>query len=56
MNHHHLFRHADVVTGRLIWSNFAHLFAVSLMPFSTAWIAQTELAAIPSRFTQACLF
>jgi hypothetical protein len=27
--------------------NFAYLFTVSLMPFSTTWIADTELAAIP---------
>src|SRR5260370_36445458 len=47
INHHHLLRYADIATGRLIWANFAHLFTVSLMPFSTAWIAQTDLAAIP---------
>ena len=47
VNHHHLLRHADVATTRLIWSNFAHLFTVSFIPFSTAWIAQTELAAVP---------
>ena len=47
INHHHLFRYADVATGRLIWGNFAHLFAVSLMAFSTAWIGKTDLAAIP---------
>ena len=47
VNHHHLFRYADVATSRLIWVNFAHLFTVSLIPFSTAWIAQTDLAAVP---------
>jgi TMEM175 potassium channel family protein len=47
VNHHHLSHHADIVTSRLIWGNFAHLFTVSLMPFSTAWIAQTDLAAVP---------
>ena len=47
VNHHHLFRYADVATSRLIWANFAHLFTVSLIPFSTAWIAQTDLAAVP---------
>ncbi len=47
INHHHLLRYADIATGRLIWANFAHLFTVSLMPFSTAWIAQTDLAAVP---------
>jgi uncharacterized membrane protein len=46
-NHHHVFRYATIATPRLIWGNFAHLFTVSLMPFSTAWIADTELAAIP---------
>jgi uncharacterized membrane protein len=50
VNHHHLLQYAYVATGRLIWVNFAHLFSVSLMPFSTAWIAQTELAAIPVSF------
>jgi uncharacterized membrane protein len=47
INHHHLLRHANVLTSRLIWANFAHLFTVSLMPFSMAWIAQTDLAAVP---------
>jgi uncharacterized membrane protein len=47
INHHHLFGYADVATPRLIWGNFAHLFSVSLVPFSTAWIAGSRLAAIP---------
>jgi uncharacterized membrane protein len=47
VNHHHLLHYADRATPRLIWGNFAHLFSVSLMPFSTAWIADTKLAAIP---------
>jgi uncharacterized membrane protein len=39
INHHHVMRYAEVATPRLIWGNFAHLFTVSLMPFSMAWIA-----------------
>ena len=31
----------------LIWWNFAHLFAVSLVPVSTAWVAVTRFAAAP---------
>jgi uncharacterized membrane protein len=50
VNHHHLLRFPDVATHRLIWGNFAHLFAVSLMPFATAWIASTRLGAIPVAF------
>jgi uncharacterized membrane protein len=50
VNHHHLLRFAESATHRLIWGNFAHLFAVSLMPFSTAWIAGTRLGAVPVAF------
>jgi uncharacterized membrane protein len=47
VNHHHLFNYAEVATPRLVWSNFAHLFSVSLIPFTTEWIADTKLAAAP---------
>src|SRR5215471_21014393 len=47
VNHHHLLRFAEHATSRLIWVNFAHLFTVSLVPFSTAWVADTRLAAVP---------
>jgi uncharacterized membrane protein len=47
VNHHHLFGYADEATPRLIWSNFAHLFSVSLIPFTTEWIADSRLAAAP---------
>ena len=47
INHHHLFRYAEVATPRLVWSNFAHLFSVSLIPFTTEWIADSRLAAAP---------
>jgi uncharacterized membrane protein len=47
INHHFLFRYASQTTPRLLWGNFAHLFTVSLVPFATAWIAETKLGAIP---------
>jgi uncharacterized membrane protein len=47
LNHHHLLRLAPDATPRLIWGNFAHLFTVSLIPFTTAWIADTRLGALP---------
>jgi uncharacterized membrane protein len=55
LNHHHLLRFTDYPTPRLIWINFAHLFMVSLVPFSTAWVARTRLAAVPV-FTYAAVF
>jgi uncharacterized membrane protein len=56
VNHHHLLRFPDVATHRLIWGNFAHLFAVSLMPFATAWIASTRLGAVPMAFYAGVFF
>ena len=47
VNHHHLFGYAEVATPRLVWFNFAHLFSVSLIPFTTEWIAESRLAAAP---------
>jgi uncharacterized membrane protein len=47
VNHHHLLRFTDEPSPRLIWINFAHLFAVSLVPFTTAWVAHTHLAEVP---------
>lgn len=47
VNHHHLLRFAGRATPPLIWWNFAHLFLVSLVPFSTSWVADTHFAAAP---------
>jgi uncharacterized membrane protein len=47
VNHHYLLRHAQQATMRLIWTNFAHLFSVSFIPFLTAWIADTRFESIP---------
>jgi uncharacterized membrane protein len=47
VNHHHLFGYAEVATPQLVWSNFAHLFSVSLIPITTEWIADSRLAAAP---------
>src|SRR6266508_2701826 len=41
-DHHHLMRYASEATPRLMWPNFAHLFSVSLLPLSTAWMAVSE--------------
>jgi uncharacterized membrane protein len=50
VNHHHLLTYASHATPRLIWFNFAHLFSVSLLPLSTAWMAVSKLAAQPVAF------
>jgi uncharacterized membrane protein len=55
-NHHHLLRYATEATPRLLWINFAHLFSVSLLPLSTAWMAVSELAPQPVAFYAAVFF
>jgi len=55
-NHHYLIRHAAEATPRLLWFNFAHLFSVSLLPLSTAWMAENELAPQPVCFYAAIFF
>jgi uncharacterized membrane protein len=55
-NHHHLMRYATRATPRLVWFNFAHLFSVSLIPFSTAWMAVSKLAPQPVAFYAAVFF
>lgn len=50
VNHHYLWRFVGAPTLGLIWINFIHLFLVSLLPFATSWIAQTELASSPLVF------
>jgi uncharacterized membrane protein len=55
-NHHHLLRYATEVTPRLLWFNFAHLFSVSLLPLSTAWMAVSKLAPQPVAFYAAVFF
>src|SRR5579863_5059240 len=56
VNHHHLFHYATEATPRLMWFNFAHLFSVSLLPLSTAWMAVSKLAPQPVSFYAAVFF
>ena len=39
-----------------MWFNFAHLFSVSLLPLSTAWMAVSKLAPQPVAFYVAVFF
>ena len=55
-NHHYLMRFATVARSGLLWFNFAHLFSMSLLPLSTAWMAVSELAPQPVAFYAAVFF
>jgi uncharacterized membrane protein len=56
VNHHYLMRYATEATPRLMWFNFAHLFSMSLLPLSTAWMAVSRLASQPVAFYAAVFF
>ena len=47
LNHHAVLRHAQRMTGTLALANFANLFAISFIPFTTAWLADSEMATFP---------
>jgi uncharacterized membrane protein len=55
-NHHYLMRYAGEATSRLLWFNFAHLFSISLLPLSTAWMAVSKLSPQPVAFYAATFF
>jgi len=46
-NHHHLLQAAHTVSGRVLWANMHLLFWLSLVPFGTAWIGETNFASMP---------
>src|SRR6201996_2851012 len=56
VNHHYLLRYATKTTPRLLWFNFAHLFSMSLLPFSTSWMAVSKLSPLPVAFYAATFF
>jgi TMEM175 potassium channel family protein len=47
-NHHHLFQVTEQVSGGILWANLHLLFWLSLFPFTTAWIGESHVAAIPT--------
>jgi len=46
-NHHHLMQAAQQVSGGILWANLHLLFWLSLFPFVTAWVGQSDFAPWP---------
>jgi TMEM175 potassium channel family protein len=46
-NHHHMFQLVRRVNGSVLWANLHLLFWLSLFPFTTAWMDETDLARTP---------
>jgi uncharacterized membrane protein len=47
-NHHHMLHAADRVTGAVLWANLHLLFWLSLVPFTTHWIAERHFDSLPT--------
>jgi uncharacterized membrane protein len=45
VNHHHLLQAARAVTASVLWANMLLLFALSLVPFVTAWMGEHSFGA-----------
>jgi uncharacterized membrane protein len=46
-NHHHLLHATSRVNGAVLWANLHLLFWLSLVPFATRWMGQTDFETIP---------
>ena len=47
-NHHHMLQATNRVSGGMLWANLHLLFWLSLVPFTTAWLGENDLAAAPA--------
>ncbi|MCG2611542.1 TMEM175 family protein [Flavobacterium sp. SM15] len=46
-NHHHMMHTVKRISGAILWANLHLLFWLSLVPFTTAWIGETQFAKTP---------
>jgi len=46
-NHHHMFQLVGRISGSVLWANLGLLFCLSLFPFTTAWMDETDFARTP---------
>ncbi len=46
-NHPHMFQVTEAVNGGVLWANLHLLFWLSLYPFTTAWMDETDFARTP---------
>ena len=51
-NHHHLLQASRTVSGRVLWSNVHLVFWLSLVPFATAWMGETNFAPVGVAVTE----
>ena len=47
-NHHHMLHATDHIDGRVMLANMLLLFWLSLIPFTTAWMAESGFMMVPT--------
>jgi uncharacterized membrane protein len=47
-NHHHMLAVTHRVNGAILWANMHLLFWLSLTPFVTSWMGETQFASLPT--------
>jgi TMEM175 potassium channel family protein len=55
-NHHHMFQTVERVNGRVLWANNLLLFSLSLVPFVTNWVGESNFALWPMATYGVALF
>jgi uncharacterized membrane protein len=46
-NHHHMLHTVKKISGGILWANMHLLFWLSLIPFTTGWMAENHFAPMP---------
>jgi uncharacterized membrane protein len=46
-NHHHMLHTTKHISGGILWANLHLLFWLSLVPFTTDWIGESNFSAVP---------
>jgi uncharacterized membrane protein len=47
-NHHHMLQATERVNGLVLWANLHLLFWLSLFPFTTSWMDESDVAQVPT--------
>jgi uncharacterized membrane protein len=47
-NHHHLFQAVKHISGNVMWANLHLLFWLSLLPFATEWLRDSNFVGAPA--------
>lgn len=55
-NHHHMLYAVERINGAILWANLHFLFWLSLLPFATDWMGESEFARWPMVFYGGVLF